>query len=198
MPSPLQLEFGYYPRAFDVSAGSVKVSTLPNLESTVRDINVGSDVFDGWIYAPPQHVRDFNLGNVRRPYPSRVFGLPKTHVIEHSACDGRDHLVFLVWALSLFSGLRLSTTEAGFLDATPVVIGKCVDFVPLGQTAPTILGLTDVFWMKNRATPIRAKLFASAVHALFLAKNPVLICGPRRLFCTRQICRTTANSSAAR
>ena len=50
--------------------------------------------------------------------PSRVFGLPKRHVIEHAAADSDDHLTFHLWAFSFFTGMRLIATEAGFVDAT--------------------------------------------------------------------------------
>jgi hypothetical protein len=47
-----------------------------------------------------------------------VFGLPKRHVIEHAAADSDDHLTFHLWAFSFFTGMRLTATEAGFVDAT--------------------------------------------------------------------------------
>ena len=65
-------------------------------------------------------------GKVREhPYASRVFGLPKTHLIEHAEATNQDHLDFHLWALSFFVGMRLTATDAGFLDATPLKPHPC-------------------------------------------------------------------------
>ena len=107
---------------------------------------------DDWIYAPPQGVRDLMSGQIRqRPYNARVFGLPKTHTIEHAGAAGDEHLDFLVWALSFFVGMRLTTTEAGFLDATPARRGTLVDFVAKEQTISKGMELAERFWTNNRA-----------------------------------------------
>ncbi len=130
-------------------------------------------VEDNWIYAPPQQVCDFTSGKVRqRPYASRVFGLPKTHLIEHAAATSENHLDFHLWALSFFVGIRLTATEAGFLDATPLKPGKLVDFILLGSSLTRALKLADDFWRTNLAKPRRAQVFEAAVHALFLGQSP--------------------------
>jgi hypothetical protein len=50
-----------------------------------------------------------------------VFGLPKTHTISlGDANTAPGYLEFCMWALSFFLGIRLTTTEAGFLDATAI------------------------------------------------------------------------------
>ena len=47
------------------------------------------EVEDDWIYAPPQQDRNFMSGEIRaRPYSTRVFGLAKTHSIEHATAEG--------------------------------------------------------------------------------------------------------------
>jgi hypothetical protein len=116
------------------------------------------------------------IGQIReRPFSSRIFGLPKTHLIEHTAPDNEDHLVFHVWALSFLTGTRLTTTEAGFVDATPLKPGVLVDFVLLGNALGTVVSLAELFWKTHRLQPARAKLFAAAVHALYLGQNPLLL-----------------------
>ena len=101
------------------------------------------------IYAPPQQVRHSPSGEVReRPYTTRVFGLPKTHRIEHAAATNEEHLAFHLWALSFFVGMRLTATEAGFLDATPVKPGELVDFVLLRSSLACAVKLAEIFWMK--------------------------------------------------
>ena len=69
-------------------------------------------------------------------------------------------------------GMRLTATEAGFLDATPLKAGKLVDFVLQGSSLTLAVELADDFWRTNHHDPRRARLFAGAVHALFLAQNP--------------------------
>ena len=102
----------------------------------------------------------------------RVFGLPKTHVIEHATPDSDDHLIFHLWVLSFFTGMRLTAKKAGFVDATPLKSGALVDFVPTGKSLEKAVDMAEAFWAANRAEPQRARLFAAAVHALFLGRNP--------------------------
>ena len=83
-------------------------------EENVNDVLACDGVENGWIYAPPL---------------SRIFGLPKTHLIEHTEATDEKQLNFHIWALSLFVGMRLTTEEQGFVDATPFRPGKLVDFV---------------------------------------------------------------------
>ena len=69
-------------------------------------------------------------------------------------------------------GTRLTTTEAGYLDATPIKSGKLVDFLLLGNSLVRAVLLAEDFWMANSGQRDRAKLFAAAVHALFLGQFP--------------------------
>ena len=97
------------------------------------------------------------MGEAERPYPNRIFGLPKTHTLAHAAADGPGHLDFLVWALSFFVGMRLTTTEMGFLDATPLKPRKLIDFVPSSREVERDLALAEQFWQANKAHPARAR-----------------------------------------
>lgn len=167
----IRLSFGFYPKPLRLTSGPVTVEPLPDLDEIVAAME-GSDGTEGnWIYAPPQQVHTF--GGIRTmPYPSRVFGLPKTHIMTHQAADSDDHLTFHLWALSFLTGMRLTATEAGFLDATPLQPGALVDFVLLGDSLEKGVALAEAFWTANRADPRRSQLFAAAVHALFLGQSP--------------------------
>ena len=165
--------FGFYPESLRIDAGAIQIDPLPPIDEVVRGVLAGDQVEDGWIYAPPQGVRDLMSGQIRqRPYSARVFGLPQTHMIEHAGADGDEHLDFLVWALSFFVGMRLTTTEADFLDATPARRGTLVDFVMRTQDISKGMELAERFWTNNRHEPRNAQRFAAAVHALFLGQNP--------------------------
>lgn len=172
MPTLHRLEFGYFPKPLELSSGWITVCPRADLALSVASIEGDDRVEKDWIYAPPQLVRNLG-GDVREcPYSARVFGLPKTHVIAHASCDGQDHLTFHLWALSFFTGMRLTATEAGFVDATPIKPGKLVDFLMLGRGLVDALALAEVFWTGHRSAPERARLIAAAVHALFLGQSP--------------------------
>ena len=164
--------FGFYPEPLRIDAGPIRIDPLPQLDEVVREVLAGDQVEDGWIYAPLQGVRDLMTGQIRqRPYNARVFGLPQTHTIEHAGADGDEHLDFLVWALSFFVGMRLTTTEAGFLDATPLKPRHLVDFTTGTQDISKGMDLAERFWTNNRDEPRNAQRFAAAIHALFLGQN---------------------------
>jgi hypothetical protein len=172
----LSIEFGFYPHPLDLAVGPLRVESLPHLDQTVADLETSNGVENGWIYAPPRQRRDMMSGSVETlPYPSRIFGLPKTHTLTHSKVDGPDHLTFHIWCLSFFTGMRLTATEAGFVDATPLKPGALIDFVPGRIDLHKALELAEQFWVDNTREPRRSRLFAAAVHALFLAHNPLLL-----------------------
>jgi hypothetical protein len=134
----------------------------------IEDEGVDGD----WIYAPPRQVHVVGHGVQQRPYNNRIFGLPQTHTLSHASADGPEHLDFLVWALGFFVGMRLATTEAGFLDATPIKPRKLIDFVLGGREYERALGHAEAFWQANKAHPKRAQRWLAAVHALFIAHYP--------------------------
>jgi len=166
-------EFGFYPEPLRIDAGPIQIEPLPQLDEVVCGLLASDQVEDGWINAPPQGVRDLMSGQIRhQPYTARVFGLPQTHMIEHAGADGDEHLDFLVWVLSFFVGMRLTTTEAGFLDATPLKPRHLVDFITGTQDISKGMELAERFWTNNRHEPRNAQRFAAAIHALFLGQNP--------------------------
>ena len=156
-------EFGYFPRALDFSIGDVAIKSLLSLGSTVEAIESHEWRNSDWI--------DIEA-------PRRVFGLPKTHSI--NLADGSDakRVEFLVWVLGFLVGMRLTTTEAGYLDATPCKPGKLVDFHCSGRDLERAVGHTNQFYIRRGSTAAPG-LIAAAIHALFLAQTPRLLCFER-------------------
>lgn len=166
------LKFGYYPERLIIDAHGIFVRPLPDFKETVAAMERVEGIEADWIYAPPSGVLDIFSDEVRlQPFPKRIFGLPQTHEIEHPAPDGQEHLDFHLWALSFFTGMRLTSTEAGFLDATPLKPRKLVDFNLHGDHSDAV-DLAEAFWIANRSVVQRAHLAAAAIHALFIAQNP--------------------------
>ena len=166
-------EFGFCPEPIEVKVGAVTIRPFRDHETIVERVFSWDRIYKDWIYAPREQVGHAGSGQVRAlPYSSRVFDLPKTHIIEHETAKNEEHLQFHVWALSFFLGVRLTTKKAGYLDATPVKRGKLVDFLLIENSLERAVELADDFWMANVGQSINAKLFAAAVHALFLGQFP--------------------------
>lgn len=132
----------------------------------------GPGVDSDWVYAPLARTHVMGHGVVECVFPSRVFGLPKTHRLCHAAADGPEHLDFLVWGLSFFVGMRLTTTEAGFLDAAAIKPRMLVDFVLTPRETIKALGLAEAFWQSNKGAPLRARRWIAALHAMYIAQAP--------------------------
>lgn len=175
MTDAMQVDFGWYPDRLDFTVGAVTVSTLPDLEGNTLWVRQDTGVEGDWLYAPMREQHVMGHGVRTLPYPSRIFGLPKTHRLAHAAADGQEHLDFLLWALGFFVGMRLAATEAGFVDATPVKPRKLIDFVIVGREIERAMGLAERFWQANKAQPSRAKRWGAAVHALFIGQGPQLL-----------------------
>jgi hypothetical protein len=171
------ISFGYYPDDLSIHTSTIAIETLATLEETVAKFSTMAEnaIERDWVYAPVQERQTLGGKVGKDAYVSRIFGLAKTHTLTHLAPDGVEHLTFLVWALSFFLGIRLTTTEMGFIDATPIRPGLLVDF-HLGQRDyGKALDMADTFWAANRHDPKRVKLFNAAVHALFIGQSPVLV-----------------------
>jgi hypothetical protein len=165
------MEFGFLPRRLDIVVGSIMVQTLPDFQMAIDGYETWDGVERGWIYAGPQEVRS-SKGVHLLPYPSRVFGLRKTHSICHATADGDAHIRFLVWGLSFLHGMRLTTTGAGFLDATPIKPGTLVDFQCGPKSLNAGLLLFEGFWQTHRTDSVTAKRLVAAINALFIAQRP--------------------------
>lgn len=164
--------FGYFPKQLDISTGPVKISSHPELENIVAMVESSELVVDKWVYAPTKFRHNPEGIKTRSPYPERIFSLPKTHFFSHPAADNEGHIAFHLWCLSFFVGMRLTSAEAGFVDATPIEEGALRDFVLVGCDIKDCVILADAFWLANRDVPARGKLVAAIVHALFLSKRP--------------------------
>lgn len=173
-------EFGYYPTPCDIEIGRFSVQTLPDHENHVIDVTKHSNVLMDWIYPGAKQNRDFMSGNIRSmPYSARIFSLPKTHVLTLHESGSRENLDFVVWCLSFFIGMRLTTTEAGFLDATPIQPGKLVDFFLSRCTVADAVEVALNYLESERSDPRAHKRVAAVIHALFLAQYPQNLCFER-------------------
>lgn len=164
-------EFGFYPQPLQIEEGAITIDTLPDLGDKVKAVSSGGVDHD-WIYPPFKERYHLGVGVQKLPYPSRVFGLPKTHVIKHTEATSDEHIDFHVWVLSFFVGMRLTTTEAGFVDAAPIKPMKLVDFILSNTDLSYVIGLAEDFWTKNLKEPRNAKLIVAVVHALYLGQRP--------------------------
>ncbi|WP_300973514.1 hypothetical protein [Sphingomonas sp. LHG3406-1] len=165
-------DFGWYPEPLDGVIGPITLATLPGLNEAVSAVRDGPGVDGDWVYAPLARTHVMGEGVIERAYPSRIFGLPMTHRLCHAGADGSEHLEFLVWGLSFFVGMRLTTTEAGFLDAAATKPRKLVDFVLTPRETIRAIGLAEGFWQANKSSPFRARLWVAALHALYIAQAP--------------------------
>ena len=168
-----KLEFGYRKIPLDLRVGNVCIETLPDLDKKVRNIEDSGQIYRDWFYAPMQTIAQ--LGHAERyqaPYPSRIFGLPKTHIIRNDNDLELEYFQFHIWVLSLFTGQRLSATEAGFLDSTPMTLGALTDFVLTGSSLEKAIMLAENYWQANNKNRVQIARFEAAIHALFVAQNP--------------------------
>ncbi|WP_180131066.1 MULTISPECIES: hypothetical protein [unclassified Acinetobacter] len=168
----LSKKFGFLPENLNITNEYFSIQTLDNLEEKISLISLDSNVYKDWIYAPEAQMMDFMTDKIHiLPYKSRIFGLPKTHSLTvfnlHEA-----QLEFLLWCLSFFVGMRLSTTEDGFLDATPLKQRKIFDFiVPNSELETALLCLTQ-YMISLDDDELSFKRISSVVHLLLLAQNP--------------------------
>jgi hypothetical protein len=171
---------GYYPRQCDFDTGVISITSNSGLDKLVEGIENLPNVHKEWIYPSPQQMIDFGSGQViDLPYSPRVFPLPKTHTLSHAAAQSDEHLDFLVWCIGFFTGMRLTSTEAGYLDATPIRPGKLTDFWPLGSQLTDVVTMADDFWKQHSQTSRNTKRLCAIIHNLFLSQYPHALCFER-------------------
>ena len=169
----LRIEFGFYPKPMNIDAGDIRIKPIDDYEKNISELNESDLIERDWIYAPLQGESVFGSGEIReKPYSSRVFGLPKTHFIEHSKATDEDHLRFHLWSLSFFHGIRLTSEEAGFLDATPIKPRSLNDFVLTDTSDTEIISLAEKYWHMHERNRKQIHRIGAAVHALFMAQFP--------------------------
>lgn len=155
----ISTEFGYYPKSYNVDTEQFSVETLKSLEHSVTKVENSPNVYKCWIYE----------GKIP---PGRIFNLPKTHVLTLKNSKNNDDLSFVVWCLSFFTGMRLTTEEYGFLDATPIQPEKLVDFTLQYCTLEDVINLALDYLRSEIDHPLAPKRVAAAIHCLFLAQYP--------------------------
>lgn len=174
-PSPstagISADFGYYPNPINLVTDQFSICTLPDLEKSVASIQEDEGVYDNWLYPGPQRKLDIeNKRMVDLPCPSRIFGLPKTHTLTLHHHQSQDDIEFVIWCLSFFVGMRLTTTERGFLDATPLEPGTLVDFNLRNCTLEDAVQLALDYLKRESADPDAPNRIVAVIHTLFLAQ----------------------------
>lgn len=165
-------EFGYYPVEVNIETERFSLITLPGLTEKVERVSNDRNVVKGWIYPGNQEVYNFNGGISTMPFSRRVFGLPKTHTLKLKNTSSLETLNFVVWCLSFFMGMRLTTTDAGFLDATPIKPTELTDFILVGCSEKEVVELALNYISSEQKTEHSPMKIAAVVHALFLSHNP--------------------------
>mgnify|MGYP005850885473 CR=1 FL=1 len=167
-------KFGFLPRRLTISTGEIRIETLDGTPEIVQAIRNSQQVHKNWYYPPRSSRQNVSNGEVfDHPCPRRVFHLPFTHRVRHGSDDNQTHLDFLVWCLGFFEGMRLTTFEAGFLDATPITTGRLTDFILAGGTQPSDgLELAERYWVDHASDQRKIKRMIGTIHCLFLAQNP--------------------------
>jgi len=160
----LEIQFGYCPLSLELQTGHIHVTPLPALAEMVSRVERLPEVQRDWVYAP-----------VKFDSSERIFGLPKTHRIVHSNGESAEHVDFLVWCLSFFVGMRLTTTERGFVDCTPLKPNSLTDFLVGHREYGKAMELAEAFWHDNASSPERRKGLVAVIHALFLGQNRRLL-----------------------
>ena len=158
------IDFGYLPK--EVTISNSLLSIVPKTDFQARLIQPeflsNSIVEKDWIF----------LSRVKTVHSHRNFGLNKTHdfYFDSKTLDvGTAN--FLIWCLGFFYGIRLTSLDKGFVDATPIKIGKLVDFFLMQerQLGDILLFLAQKFCNYSD----QKNLLVSAINALFWSQSPL-------------------------
>lgn len=173
----ISMEFGFYPLSLDLTDTRFSITSYPDRAQRVRNVRNDSAVINGWFYASLIDRRDEN-GEIVGP-PGRIFGLPKTHTISITDVANEEEVKFVIWCLSFFLGLRLTTEECGFIDATPIEKMKLNDFFSDEPSIKAGVNLAIQFVDKHTGDARSLKRIEAIIHALFMAHNPQALCFER-------------------
>ncbi len=166
-------KFGYYPKMSNLTTERFSIQTLANFEENLELIKNDPNIQKDWIYPGPYLQHDIISGKTQvLPYTARLFNLPKTHILTLFESQNIDDLDFVVWCLSFFTGMRLTITEAGFLDATPIKPEKLVDFVLSNCTLEDAVNLALDYIEDERDNFRSTKRVIATIHTLFLSQFP--------------------------
>jgi hypothetical protein len=154
------IEFGFYPNRLEFTSGEVSVRTIDGHEERKALLLKDKHCRGGWCYCPSKQ------------FSSRIFGLPKPQTITHRKSTSRERMKFIVWVLSFFCGMRFSTSELGFLDATPIKSSKLVDFVLSNSSFPKAVMLAEKYWIGNAKNKMQINRLSAAFNVLYMSQNP--------------------------
>lgn len=178
MKPNISAEFGYYPYPIDIIDKRFSVKTLSNFRESVENVTGDPNIIRDWIYPGAQQVKSMGMGIKSMPYSARVFRLPKTHCLNLNERKDFKDLDFVIWCLSFFLGIRLTTTEAGFLDAATIKPNKLVDFVITSASTINIINLSLDF-IDDKKNDFALSRIPAVIHALFLSQYPQAMCFER-------------------
>lgn len=148
----MKLDFGYFDTDIMINTSNFIISKTTDKYS--KAIHDQADK-DGWITA--------------RSISNRIFGLPKNYQIDGNFVSD-EHARFIVWCLSFFFGVRLSTFPREFLDATNIQINNAFGFLFLNNSDVKIaLELAYSEFIKNDIE--NNKRICSIIHLLFMSRN---------------------------
>ena len=114
----MERKFGFFTEALDFECGDIKTSTLPEIEEIKKNLTNNYNVHKDILYSPKSQlvtIKENLLDNiteettVQLPYNSYIFPLPDTHMITSKKIEDEEYIDFLVWVLSFFIGVRLTT-----------------------------------------------------------------------------------------
>lgn len=171
----MSVDFGFYPLPLDTDHRDFWIKTRDDFESSVKAVRSEPFIEGDWIYSPPRELHIFGTNSIKfLPYPSRVFGLPKTHTLSHQT-DDHVRLRFLIWCFGFMVGMRMSDQLAGFLDATPIRPGVANDIVWFGDSLMIALGTADDFFTANATAPKVELTIRAAIHSYLASNMPTLL-----------------------
>jgi hypothetical protein len=171
----MSVDFGFYPLRLDTDWCDFQIKTRDDFEFSVAAVTSAPCIVGDWIYPGPRETHVFGTNSINiLPYPSRVFGLPKTHTLSHQTDDPK-RLRFLIWCFGFFVGMRMSDQEAGFLDATPIKQGVSNDIVWSGNSIMIALGIADEFFTSHAAVPKIELAVRAAIHSYLASDAPTLL-----------------------
>ncbi|WP_312834463.1 hypothetical protein [Comamonas sp.] len=161
-------EFGYYPFPIDLKGDRFSIETLPNLDGAIHSVKAHKNTFGSWIYSGPRVRQVSKDVTAELPYPQRIFGLPKTHRLTIQT-DDDEAMSFVVWCLSFFLGMELTTTEAGYLDGAPIEPGHLTDFVINDDPGRVVDIALNILAAEGENSEVPAR-YAAVIQALILSK----------------------------
>jgi len=167
------LSFGYLPIEFNESTSGLHVENKCEGVDLVEGPQRTYWLYKSWAY-PPRHLsHDFGTDAVKElPYRNRVFSLPKTHRISSDLPNDEDRIRFVVWVLGFILGIRLTTEEAGFLDATPVKTASLIDGVLHRSQYNRALESISEYYLAHQSGVSETSLLIGAIHSYFISGNP--------------------------